>query len=84
MLVMVHQLNDAEQVTVLNFAAEPISSTVRSDHLVPGSALVDMFTDADAGEVDDLNSFQISLRPHEGKSLLALCPGDHPVHVTRP
>src|SRR5215203_4387841 len=51
MLVMVHQLNDAEQLTVLNFSAEPISGTVRSEHLVPGSLLVDMFTDEELGEV---------------------------------
>jgi hypothetical protein len=80
MLVMVHQLNDAEQVTVLNFSAEPISGTVRSAQLVPGSLLVDMFTDEELGEVDNLNSLTISLQPHEGKSLLVMCPGDHPVH----
>jgi hypothetical protein len=77
MLVMVHQLTDAEQVTVLNFSAHPISGSVRSEHLVPGSALVDMFTDQEVGEVDDLHTFSISLEPHEGKSLLVLCPGDH-------
>ncbi|MCW2811272.1 MAG: treS [Friedmanniella sp.] len=77
MLVMVHQLSDAEQVTVLNFSNEPISGTVRSHHLVPGSLLVDMFADEEVGEVDDLNSFAVSLGPHEGKSLLVLCPGDH-------
>jgi trehalose synthase len=80
MLVMVHQLNDAEQLTVLNFSAEPISGTVRSEELVPGSLLVDMFTDEELGEVDNLNSLTISLQPHEGKSLLVMCPGDHPVH----
>jgi trehalose synthase len=79
MLVMVHQLSDAEQITVLNFSGEPISGGVRSEQLVPGSVLVDMFTDEEVGEVDDLNSFGISLGAHEGKSLLALCPGDHPV-----
>jgi trehalose synthase len=77
MLVMVHQLTDAEQVTVLNFSAHAISGSVRSEHLVPGSALVDMFTDQEVGEVDDLHTFSISLEPHEGKSLLVLCPGDH-------
>ena len=82
MLVMIHQLTDAEQVTVLNFGAEPISGTVRSDHLVPASALVDMFTNLEAGEVDDLGSFQISLGPHEGRSLLVMCPGDHPLHAS--
>jgi trehalose synthase len=80
MLVMVHQLSDAEQVTVLNFSAEPISGSVISEHLVPGSVLVDMFTDTELGEVDDLHSFAVSLGPHEGRSLLVLCPGDHPVH----
>jgi hypothetical protein len=77
MLVMVHQLSDAEQVTVLNFSADPITGSVHSDHLVPGSVLVDMFTDQELGEVDDLHTFPISLEPHEGKSLLVLCPGDH-------
>jgi trehalose synthase len=81
MLVMVHQLNDAEQVTVLNFSAEPISGTVRSENLVPGSLLLDMFTDEELGEIDNLNSFSIALKPHEGKSLLVMCPGDHPVHA---
>jgi trehalose synthase len=77
MLVMVHQLSDAEQVTVLNFSAHAISGSVHSEHLVPGSPLVDMFTDQEIGEVDDLHTFSISLEPHEGKSLLVLCPGDH-------
>jgi hypothetical protein len=36
-----------------------------------------MFTDQEMGEVDDLRTFAISLGPHEGKSLLVLCPGDH-------
>jgi trehalose synthase len=77
MLVMVHQLTDAEQITVLNFSAQPISGSVHSEHLIPGSVLVDMFTDHEIGEVDDLHTFAISLGPHEGKSLLVLCPGDH-------
>jgi hypothetical protein len=73
----VHQLSDAEQVTVLNFSAQAISGSVHSEHLVPGSVLVDMFSDQEIGEVDDLHTFPISLEPHEGKSLLVLCPGDH-------
>jgi trehalose synthase len=77
MLVMVHQLTDAEQVTVLNFSAHAISGSVSSEALVPGSVLVDMFSDEELGEVDDLHTFTISLAPHEGKSLLVLCPGDH-------
>ena len=78
MLVMVHQLSDAEQVTVLNFSASPISGSVISESLVPGSVIVDMMTDQEIGEVDDLHSFAITLAPHEGRSLLVLCPGDHP------
>ncbi|MFL6044670.1 MAG: maltose alpha-D-glucosyltransferase [Propionibacteriaceae bacterium] len=77
MLVMVNQLTDAEQVTVLNFSAQPITGSVHSEHLIPGSVLVDMFTDQEIGEVDDLHTFAISLEAHEGKSLLVLCPGDH-------
>jgi trehalose synthase len=77
MLVMVHQLTDAEQVTVLNFSAHPITGSVHSEHLVPGSVLVDMFTDQEVGEVDDLHTFAVSLAPHEGRSLLVLCPGAH-------
>jgi len=79
MLVMVHQLSDAEQVTVLNFSAAEISGSVMSEHLVPGSTLMDMFTEEVVGEVDDLHSFYLTLAPHEGRSLLVLCPGDHPV-----
>ncbi len=80
MLVMVHQLAEAEQVTVLNFSGNEITGTVRSEQLVPGSALVDMMTDVELGEVDDLYSFPITLGPYEGKSLLVMCPGDHPLH----
>src|SRR5919107_787072 len=60
MLVMVHQLSDAEQVTVLNFSAGEISGSVMSEHLVPGSSLVDMFTDEVIGEVDDLHTFHVT------------------------
>ena len=81
MLVMVHQLSDAEQVTVLNFSAEPISGSVISERLVPGSVVVDMFTDEEMGEVDDLHSFAVHLGPHEGRSLLVLCPGRPPGRI---
>ena len=79
MLVMVHQLSDAEQVTVLNFSGQTISATVHSAFLVSGSMVVDMVTDEEVGEVDDLHNFYLTLNPHEGRSLLVLCPGDHPV-----
>jgi trehalose synthase len=81
MLVMVHQLAEAEQVTVLNFSDHEITGSVISEALVPGSALVDMMTDENLGEVDDLHSFAITLGPYEGRSLLVMCPGDHPLHI---
>jgi hypothetical protein len=44
--------------------------TVRSEHLEPGSAISNMFDGAQLGDVDDLNSFSVTLEPHEGLSLL--------------
>jgi hypothetical protein len=72
MLVMVHQLADPAQLqlTVLNFANEAIAGTVRSEHLVPGSEVSDMFDDSPVATVDDLSSFHVELRPHGGRALL--------------
>ncbi len=72
MLVLVHQLAEAEQLhlTVLNFADEQVSGTVRSEHMVPGSAISDMFTSKPVGTVDDLHSFVVELEPHQGHSFL--------------
>ena len=70
MLVMVHRLPEHLQLTVLNFANEHVSGTVRSEHLLPGSTVVDMFDDRQVGMVDDLFSFHVELAPHEGRSLL--------------
>ena len=76
MLVMVHQLMDTGdiQVTVLNFCSQPISGSVRSEHLIPGGLVVDMFSDEHIGEIDDLHSFAVTLEPHQGLSLLVLPP----------
>lgn len=78
MLVLVHRLDDgdadsdaATQVTVFNFSAEPTDGTVRSEHLTPGSAVVDVSTGAAIGRVDDLNSFTVSL-PGYGATFLLL------------
>jgi hypothetical protein len=40
-----------------------------------------MFTDEVVGEVDDLRTFSVTLAPHEGRSLLVMCPGAHPIHA---
>ena len=76
MLVMVHQLEDPGQyqLTVLNFANEQIAGTVRSKKLPRGARVSDMFTGAEVGVVDDLNSFAMELPPHHGASLLVEVP----------
>ena len=76
MLVMVHRLSHPgkHQVTVLNFSMDEIVGTINSTHLVPGSVVVDMFTDEVLGEVDDLHSFSITLDGHQGRSLFVSDP----------
>jgi trehalose synthase len=72
MLVLVHQLEDPNQhqLTILNFANEHIAGSVRSEHLPPGSHVMDMFTGKTVGTVDDLHSFAVDMPPHHGMSLL--------------
>jgi trehalose synthase len=71
MLVMVHRLDTTQlQVTVLNFSSRPIAGRVRSERLAPGSAVTDMFTDQVIAEVDQGQTFAVSLEPHQGLSLL--------------
>jgi len=80
MLVLVHALDPADhdgrealQVTVLNFGAETIEGSVRSETFTPRVPVVDMGTGAEIGWVDDLQSFGVWLAPYAGMSLL-LCP----------
>ena len=73
MLVMVHDYESIEgqmQVTVLNFAAEPISGTVISEHLAPGARLMDMGDGSAFGEVDQLHGFHVELEAHAALALL--------------
>ena len=76
MLVLVHQLAEPGQLqlTVLNFADEPIAGTVRSQALPPGGSVCDMFTNEPLGTVDDLQSFPVELTAHHGMSLLVRVP----------
>jgi trehalose synthase len=76
MLVMVHEVQGGTRhhVTALNFGQDDVSGTIRSEHLVPGSTVLDMATDEELGEVDDLNSFSVSLAAHDGLSLLVTPP----------
>jgi len=80
MLVLVHRLDNGDvnadarvQVTVLNFSPEPIEGTVRSEHLVPQSEVVDAASGETVGRVDDLQSFSVSM-PAYGSMFLLLEP----------
>jgi trehalose synthase len=73
MLVMVHLLDTGQlQVTVLNFSSRSIAGRVKSGHLAPGAAVIDMCTDQVIAEVDQEQTFAVSLQPHQGMSLLAV------------
>ena len=75
MLVMVHQLDTSQiQVTVLNFSGRPIAGSVESEHLAPGAAVIDMFSNQVIAEIDHEHSFAVSLEPHQGMSLLTVRP----------
>src|SRR5215213_8231895 len=71
MLGMIHLLDTRQlQVTVLNFANQPIAGRVNSEHLAPGAAVIDMCTDQVIAEVDPEHTFAVSLKPHQGMALL--------------
>jgi trehalose synthase len=71
LLVMIHWLDSGLiQVTALNFSNHPISDWIVSEHLSPGAAVIDMFTDTRLGIVDQGRTFPIGLKPHQGMSLL--------------
>jgi trehalose synthase len=73
MLVLVHRLATGQlQVSVLNFAGQPITGRVESKHLPPGGGMIDMVTDRLIAEVDHGRGFTVSLLPHQGMSLLAV------------
>ncbi|MCW2827229.1 MAG: treS [Marmoricola sp.] len=77
MLVMVHDLGDKgsrHHVTALNFAQEEVTGTIRSKLLTPGSTVLDMASGEEIGEVDDLNSFSVTLGVHDGLSLMVTPP----------
>ncbi|MFJ6653810.1 maltose alpha-D-glucosyltransferase [Microbacterium sp. NPDC091313] len=96
MLVMVHRLDEGDrsrqdatvQITVLNFSAETIDGTVRSEALVPRSEVTDAETGQAMARVDDLQSFPVRLGPYQGRFLLLTAPDPeseaHPVTRTIP
>jgi trehalose synthase len=78
MLVLVHRLAEPGtlHVSVLNFANEDVVGTVRSDYLVPGGVVSDMFTGKQVATVDELLGFTVELEPHQGHALLVRLPDD--------
>jgi trehalose synthase len=76
MLVLVHELDQpgCHQLTVLNFAEEDVSGTVRSKVLPPGASVTDMFISKPMGAVDNLHSFTVELGPHQSMALLVESP----------
>jgi trehalose synthase len=73
MLVMVHLLETTQlQVTVLNFSNRSIAGRVKSEHLAPGAAVIDMCTDQPIAEVGGEQTFAVSLKPHQGMALLTV------------
>ena len=70
---MVHRLDTGrKQVTLLNFSNQPIACSVRSEHLRPRDAVIDMLTDEVIAEVDRQHTFAVSLKSHQGMSLLTV------------
>jgi trehalose synthase len=72
MLVLLHSLPSGRQhLLALNFSEEDVIGTIRSEFLVPQSAVSDMFGGWEGqATVDELNSFHVTLGPFEGFSLL--------------
>jgi trehalose synthase len=77
MLVMIHELNTGQvQMTVLNFAARPISGRITSQHLPASSTVIDMSTGATVANIDAQHTVAVTLAPHEGRSLRLVHRGD--------
>ncbi|MBP7820635.1 maltose alpha-D-glucosyltransferase [Candidatus Saccharibacteria bacterium] len=71
LLVMVHRLSSGDyQATVLNFADKELSCEVSSSHLPIGCKVTDMFSQDLLGFVDENHTFNLSLLPYQGTSLL--------------
>lgn len=71
LLVMVHEIKNYQmQVTVLNFANQPIHADIASDYLAAGRAVTDMSDDQQLANVGTNHSFQLNLKPYQGLSLL--------------
>jgi trehalose synthase len=69
-LVLVHALEDGQQVTALNFSSRVVTGTAVSEHLEVGSTVVDMLSGRELPTVGAGNTLHLELEPHQGLSLL--------------
>jgi trehalose synthase len=69
MLVMVHALEEGQQVTALNFSSAPVTATAQSQQLAVGSAVTDMLTHEELPDVGENHTLHLRMQPHEGLSL---------------
>jgi trehalose synthase len=70
MLVMVHQLSDAKQVTALNFSDQTIEGSIYSHTFPTGVTVKNMQDSTETMTVDDLQNFSTCLAAFEGKAFL--------------
>ena len=57
---------------MLNFSNRSVAGRIKSEHLAPGAAVIDMFTNQAIAEIDHEHSFAVWLEPHQGMSLLTV------------
>lgn len=69
MLVMVHKFTDTTdlQVSVLNFGSETIIGDVISHYFQPGSVVINIANDKQAGVISSLYGFTVDLAPYDGQ-----------------
>ena len=87
-LVAVVGANGAGKTTLLRAVSGLLRDLGGSSTMIAAGFLHDVVEDTDVtdeeiGVVDDLYSFGVRLGPHELKSLLVLCPGEHLVSHDR-
>ena len=71
LLTLVNLLPDETlEVTLLNFSAEAMNATVRSDAFKPGSRVLDALSGADLGTVDSDFTLHVRLDAYDGRALL--------------
>ena len=71
LLALVNALpDDTREVTLLNFSAGAINTTIRSNALKPNSRIIDAQSGADLGTVGEKLTLRVKLDAYDGKALL--------------